>query len=141
MAGLENDVAAFQRERLQELSERPNTTVFDVEHDHHHDPWPVARVRPLLEHLTTRVLSAPDEVSDFALRKQCLEDAEVLEFQRHHPKFYWLLTDRTIMREQKHRDAITGMLYIRAEVEEGRVTHGQEADAMATRTVIEALQR
>lgn len=141
MSGIENDVAAFQRERLRELASRPNTTVLDVEHDHHHDPWPLSRVRPLLERLTGRVLATPENVSDFALRKQCLEDPEVLEFQRNHPKFYWLLTDRSIMREQKHRDAITGMLYIHAEVEKGNVAAGQEADAMATRTVIEALQR
>lgn len=141
MAGLENDVAAFQKERLRELSERPNTTVLDVEHDSHHEPWSVDRLRPLLERLTSRVLATPDETSDFVMRKQCLEDEEVLAFQRDHPKFYWLLTDRAIMREKKHRDAITGMLYIRGEVERGRVTTGQEADAMATRTVIEALQR
>ena len=141
MSGIENDVAAYQKERLRELASRPNTTVLDVEHDHHHDPWPVSRLRPLLERLAGRVLSTPDDVSDFVLRKQCLEDSEALEFQRNHPQFYWLLTDRTIMREQKHRDAITGMLLILGEVEKGNVSHGQEADGMATRTVIEALQR
>jgi hypothetical protein len=141
MSALESDVAAYQKEKLRELSERPNTTVLDVEYDHHHDPWPVSRLRPILERLTGRVLSTDDDVADFVLRKQCLEDPDVLAFQRDHPKFYWLLTDRRIMREQKHRDAITGMLYIRDEVERGNVPHGQEADAMATRTVIEALQR
>ena len=141
MSDIESDVAAYQKERLRELASRPITTVLDVEHDHHHDPWSVSRLRPLLERLTERVLTTPDDVSDFALRKQCLEDAEILDFQRNHPKFYWLLTDRTIMREQKHRDAITGMLYIRGEVERGNVAHGHEADGMATRTVIEALQR
>lgn len=141
MSELQNDVAAYQKERLHELASRPNTTVLDVEHDHHHDPWPVSRLRPVLERLTGQVLSTPDDVSDFTLRKRCMEDAEVLEFQRNHPKFYWLLTDRKIMREQKHRDAITGMLYIRGEVEKGNVSNGHEADGMATRTVIEALQR
>ena len=136
-----SDIAAYQKERLRELASRPNTTVLDVEHDHHHDPWPVSRLRPVLERLTARVLSTPEDVSDFVLRKQCLEDEEVLAFQRNHPKFYWLLTDRKIMREPKHRDAITGMLYIRGEVEKGNVANGHEADAMATRTVIEALQR
>ena len=73
MSGIENDVAAYQKERLRELASRPNTTVLDVQHDHHHDPWTVARLRPLLERLTGRVISTPDDVPDFVLRKQCAE--------------------------------------------------------------------
>ena len=35
-----------------------------------------------MEMLTKRVLAAGDDVVDFKLRKQCLEDSEVLAFQR-----------------------------------------------------------
>jgi hypothetical protein len=135
------EVESFQKERLQELSEKPNTTVFTVEHDVKNEPWPAARLRGVMETITARVLATPDDVTDFALRKNLLGyDEEILAFQRQHPKFYWLLTDRAIMREKKSRDAVTGMLFVRDEIERGRVAEGQEADAMATRTVIEALK-
>ena len=136
---LPSEVKAFQEQHLRELSERPNTQVLQVKHDFKHDPWPVSRLRPVLEALTARVLAFGDDVPDFTVRKTCLDDPETLAFQRHHPKFYWLLTDRSIMKEQKSRDAITGMLYVREEVEKGNVPDEQEADAMATRTVMEAL--
>ena len=132
------DVEAFHTQRLRELSEKANTTVLTVEHDQTNDPWPAARLRTVMETITARVLEAPDTVDDFALRKQLLENDEVLAFQRQHPKFYWLLTDRAVMREKKSRDAVTGMLFVRDEIEKGHVAEGQEADAMATRTVVEA---
>ena len=132
------DVETFHQERLRELSQKPNTTVLTVQHDATNDPWPAARLRAVMERITARVLAAP-EGDAFALRKQLLDDAEVLAFQRQHPKFYWLLTDRAVMREKKSRDAVTGMLFVRDEIERGRVAEGHEADAMATRTVLEAL--
>lgn len=140
MSSIPTDVESVHQERLQELSQRPNTTVLTVQHDEKHDPWPAARLRGVMETITKRTLSTPDDAHDFALRKQLLtDDPEILAFQRQHPKFYWLLTDRAIMREKKSRDAVTGMLFIRDEIEHGRVAEGQEADGMATRTVLEAL--
>ena len=137
---MEGEVSAFHNERLRELAAKKNTTVLTVTHDNVHEPWSVERLRAVLEPLVERALAAGDDVSDFALRKSLLEDPEVLAFQREHPKFYWLLTDRAVMRDARSRKAITGMLYVRGQVESGAVPAGQEADAMATKTVLAALQ-
>lgn len=137
---MDSEVQAYEKERLQKLSEKKNTTVLTVEHDFINDPWPEKRLRDVMEPLVARVLSFDDSVSDFTLRKTCMEDPEVLEFQRQHPKMYWMLTDRKIMGDERSRKAITGMLYVRKQVESGAVTEGQEADAMATKTVLAALQ-
>jgi len=139
MSSIEGEVGAYHREHLEELSTRPNTTVLTVEHDEAHEPWKVQRLRPLLESLTQKVLSAPDDEDDFALRKRCLQDAETLAFQRQHPKTYWLLTDRTVMRDEAKRAAVTGLLFVREQVEAGAVREGRDADAMATRTVMAAM--
>lgn len=111
MSGLPTDVHAFDTAHLEELSSRPNSTVYTVKHDHVHEPWPVERLRPVLERLATRVVSFDDDVDDFRVRKTCMEeDAEILAFQRDHPKFYWMLTDRKLMREPKFRDTVKGLL-------------------------------
>lgn len=135
-----NDIGAYQRARLEELAQRPNTTVFDVQHDVRNDPWPVSRLRPVLESVVARTLAFDDATDDFVVRKTCLDDPEVLAFQRQHPKLYWILTDRKIMREPKHRNAVHAMLQVRVEIESGRVQEGQDADALATKTVVRALQ-
>tara|TARA_B110001452_G_scaffold206666_1_gene176770 strand:- start:162 stop:584 length:423 start_codon:yes stop_codon:yes gene_type:complete len=137
---MDSEVKAYERERLQKLSEKKNTTVLTVEHDFINDPWPERRLRNVMEPLVARVLTFDDSVSDFTLRKTCMEDPEVLEFQRQHPKMYWMLTDRDVMGDERSRKAITGMLYVRKQVESGAVTEGHDADAMATKTVLAALQ-
>ena len=137
---LASDVNAYEKKRLEELSERPNTTVLTVEHDFVNEPWPVSRLRPLLERLAKRVTEFPDETDDFVVRKTCLDDPEVLEFQRMHPKLYWMLTDRKLVKEEKFRNAVNGLLLVRRKVEVGEVESGQEADGMATQTVLASLQ-
>ena len=138
---MSNDVQAFETERLRQLSEKKNTTVLTVQHDFVHDPWPEPRLRGVMEPLVARVLAFDPSVSDFAVRKACIADApEVLAFQRRHPKMYWMLTDRAVMRDERSRKAITGMLYVRKQVETGAVAEGHDADAMATKTVLAALQ-
>ena len=137
---MDTEVKAYETERLKKLSEKKNTTVLTVEHDFINDPWPEPRLRGVMEPLVARVLTFNDSVIDFTLRKTCLDDAEVLAFQRQHPKMYWMLTDRVVMSDERSRKAITGMLYVRKQVESGAVTEGQEADAMATKTVLAALE-
>lgn len=137
---LASDVNAYEKKRLEELSERPNTTVLTVEHDFVNEPWPVSRLRPLLERLAKRVTEFPDETDDFVVRKTCLDDPEVLEFQRMHPKLYWMLTDRKLVKEERFRNAVNGLLLVRRKVEVGEVESGQEADGMATQTVLASLQ-
>jgi hypothetical protein len=137
---LPTEVNAFERDRLEELASRPNTTVLQPEYASVRDPWPAKRLRCVMEGLMARVLSFGEDVDDFVVRKTCLEEnEEVLAFQRQHPRMYWMLTDRALMKEQSSRDAITGMLYVREQVECGAVQEGRDADAMATKTVLAAL--
>lgn len=135
------DVAAFQKEKLKKLAEKPNTTVFTVEHENVAEAWPVKRVRKVLESIAKRIQTDFTEAdSDFSVRKACLSDSEVLAFQRQHPKLYWMVTDREKMKESKYRAAVSALLEVRSRVERGIIKEGEEADAAATRTVIDALQ-
>lgn len=139
---LPTQVGAFEASRLRELSERPNTTVLTVDHTQTHEPWTVARLRPMMERLATRVAGFDASIDDFRVRKACLEgDEEVLAFQRQHPKLYWLLTDRSMVREKRFREAVAAMLAVRERVERGEVEGGRDADAMATRAIVAALQQ
>ena len=136
---LQTEVHAYQADHLRKLADQPHTTVLKPEYDLLHDPWPVERLKALMERLVGRVLGFGDEVDDFRVRKDCLDDEDFLAFQREHPKSYWMLTDRKLMRDPRTRSAITGLLHVRMQVESGAVAEGQDADGMATRTVLAAL--
>lgn len=137
---LPSEAQAYQRAHLEELASRPNTVVYEPVHDRVAEPWKVASLRPLCERLVARVLGFAADTDHFVVAKTCLDDAEVLEFQRAHPKMYWMMTDRALMAERKYRDAITGLLFVREEVERGAVAEGNDADAMATKAVVAALK-
>lgn len=132
---LDSEVHAFQAERLRQLADRPRTTVYDAEHDHH-EAWSADSVSTVLERIAAR---SSDEGDDFKFRKALLEDAEILRFQRHHPKLFWLASDRAQMREPRYRSAIAALLEVKRRTERGELQGEHEADAAATRVVMDAL--
>ena len=134
-----NRMQALHQDRLQELADN-GAQVLIPQHDTVRDPWPVERLRPVMEKLVAKSLSFRGTEDDFAVRKQCLEDTEIQAFQRAHPKLYWLLTDRSKMRDSKARDVINAFLSLREQVERGAMSP-TDSDAHATRAVMTNLQR
>ena len=126
-------------DKMREIADRPNTTVFETKYDATHDPWPASRLRPMMERLAVRVTSFGDEVDDFTVRKTCLDDTEFLCFQRAHPKFYWMLTDREMVAQDKVRQTVAALIELRSKVERGELRDGDEANAAATAAVMAAL--
>lgn len=135
-------MSAFQREKLEELASRPNTTVYDVVHDFKADPWPVERCRKVMEKIASRLteeFADRDKFSDFGLRKEMMKEEEILSFQRRHPKLYWMITDREKMSNETYRGVISSLLELRQRVEDGTLEEGEEADATATKVVTSLL--
>ena len=132
-------VEAYEQKRLHELAQKENTTVYTVEHGDVAAAWKADRVASALESIHAKMQSFAAEESDFAVRKKMLEDEEILAFQRRHPKLYYMVTDREKMAVPKYRSAISAMVEVRRRVEAGDVDEGRDADAAATRTVINAL--
>ena len=138
---LDSEVRAYQAERLKRLAEQPRTTVYEAEHDHH-EAWPADSVSAVLERIAARATTASSEaVDDFKFRKALLEDPETLRFQRDHPKLFWLASDRVQMREPRYRGAIAALLEVKRRTERGELQGEHEADAAATRVVMDALQQ
>ena len=141
MEGMQTDVKVMEQSRLEELSSRPNTTVLEVSHEFKHERWSVVRLRRCVDRIYRRVSDELDcSLSDFAVRKACLDEEEILEFQRVHPKLYWLVTDRKLMQDARAREAIEAMMSVVTRVEGGGITQDSEADAEATRAIVQALQ-
>ena len=136
---LPTKVGVYENEKLKELADQPNTTVYTVEHDDKHEPWKPERLKSVIEKISSRVREFAPDVDDFTLRKQCLDDPEILAFQREHYKTYYLLTDRALAQNKKAHDAILAMLGIHARLSAGSISE-READAAATNAVIRALQ-
>ena len=133
------EVGAYQRQHLEALAARPNTTVYTVNHTRRHAPWSAARLRGVSERLVAHVSNDYGDVDDdFVVRKRCLEDAEFLAFQRAHPQLYHLMTDRKMLADPRFRAAVGGLMGVREKVEAGTADE-TEADAMATKSVMMAL--
>lgn len=139
-SSLESHVGAYEKERLKRLSEQPNTTVFRAEFEATNEPWAASRLREVSERIAKQVTDLDDSYSDFRVRKLCLADNEVLRFQRQHPKLFWMLSDRKMVRDTRFQKALGAMFTIRERVEQGEVADGHDADAIATSSIVAALQ-
>ena len=132
-------VGALGGKSLEDLSNRKNTQVLKVEHDFVNDPWPVKRVKPVMERIVNEVLSFEKGKNEFEMRKEILSiDDEILAFQRQHPQLFWLITDKEVVRKKSSITALNAMLSVREKEENGSLQR-EEADAMATSSVIAAL--
>ena len=141
MATLPTEFGEFAREQLETLSERPNTTVYEATHDQVAEPWASGRVSSIMESIAARATTYDPSVHPFRMRKALIEDPETLAFQRQHPRIFDMLTDREMLGDPRFRNAIKAMLHVRREVEAGRVAEGQEAEGLASRGVLAALQQ
>ena len=106
--------------------------------------WPVSRVRKVLEGIAAKIASdfssADDSTPDIVVRQKCLDVPDARPFHAQHPQLYWMVTDRSKMKEPKYRATIGALLELRSRVENGYVKEGPEADATATRVVMDALK-
>ena len=127
-----------ERRRMEELAKRPNTKVLEVTHDFIADPWPAERVTAVTRSIVQRCLASSIE-DDFKMRKDLLCDAEIKAFQHQHPRMFWTLTDRKVVREPKNVRAIEAMLNVHRMVEVGIVQKGEYSNAVATQAVMHAL--
>lgn len=133
-----SEAAALHDQQLESLSQRPNTTVYRATHDSA-AKWPAARVEAAMEAIVKTALECDSTMDDFRVRKKCMEDPESLAFQRQHPKFFWTITDRTMMRNEQYRGILGELLRLHARVEAGSV-ESSAADAQATQIVMDRIQ-
>ena len=131
-------VSSAERKRLEELAANPKNRVLEVTHDFVKEPWESQRVAKVVKTIIDKSL-ASELTDDFTMRKDLLKDPEIKAFQFDHPRMFWTLSDRTMMREPKYRRAIEGMLNVHLMLEKGVVQKGDVASAVATQTVMHAL--
>ena len=137
------NMGAYGEEHLEKLASKPNTTVFKATYDEERDAWSVARLKPVIEKIAAKTLSIKDESDQFRIRKRVLDeldDTEVRDFQRTHSELFWTLTDPTLMQDETYRSAVTAMISVRCQVENGTIPAGKAADAAATQAIMAALR-
>ena len=134
-----SSVVQLDDERMKELASRPNTVVYGETYDATHEAWSSQRLRDVAERIALKVGEIGEEVDSFRLRKRCMaEDEEISNFQEHHPRLYWLLTDRDVLSNEKARSAMAAMIHVRKLVEQGDLKEGSEADLMAAQGILQA---
>lgn len=118
----------------------PRAEVLEVTYDATHQPWKATELTTVFEDIVRRIFDdfCEDE-ADFVVRKSLLKDPTILRFQRAHPKLYYVLTDRALMRQDKYRATLGHMLRVRADIEGGRLPDDERGDAAATQAIVGSL--
>ena len=140
LKNMDSEVCSLKQEHLSRLASQPNTDVLKVEYDSHHQPWKANNVKHISNLIYKYSNSEETRNMDaFKFRKHCLNDTTILDFQRKHPKMFWVLTDRELMKNTKYQKAISELIDLRSRIDNKTLTDGQEADALATKVVMQAL--
>lgn len=139
-SSISGEVGAYEKERLHSLSQQPNTTVYKTEYESHHEPWTASRLRTVAEQVATKVCGLDRAMTDFQVRKTCLEDKEILAFKKQHTQLFMLLTDRAMLADTRFQQALGAMLKVREKVEAGEIQEGHDADGLAMSSIVSALQ-
>ena len=126
-----------ERQRMEELARRPNTRFAGDARLCRGALAGGPRVRRG-HRIVQQCLSSTVE-DDFQMRKELLRDGEIKAFQHQHPRMFWTLTDRKVVREPKNVRAIEAMLNVHRMVEAGVVQKGDYSNAVATQAVMHAL--
>jgi hypothetical protein len=130
-----------RRRHAEEIQRKdPRAKVLELSHDSVREPWPSDRLERVFNSIVRRIYEFPADSHDFTVRKSLLAEGEILEFQRAHPRLYYVLTDRAMMRETRYRDVLKKMLLLRQGVETGGVAADERADAVATQIVVSSLR-
>ena len=140
---MQSDLQLLRDGHMRELAQKPNTTVYTVQHTSTHEPWKVERVRRVTNQIVECVraaTSATDSGEGKHLRATCFADPEVVDFKKQHPHLYAMLTDPEMIKDEKFGRAFESLLEVRAQVEAGQISDG-EADASATASLMSALTR
>ena len=132
-------MGAYSQAQLEELSKRKNTTVYTVKYDRVFEPWPADKLRRIMEKTAKALFELPADMDDFRARKALIADPEILEFYRHHLKTFMLITDRAVMKDERYRQVMTGLVELRARAERGELGDENEANAAATKMVMQTL--
>ena len=119
--------------------EDPRAEIYEVTHDRVQEPWESRRLERIFNKIVTKVFEFEESTNDFTVRKTLLEDADILEFQRGHPRLYYVLTDRKLLREEKYKNVLKNMLLLRQRVERESLASDERTDAMATNVIISSL--
>lgn len=106
----------------------PNATVLETQYIEH-EPWKVETLTNICEQIARRTRENT-EISDlFRYRKSLLKEKDILAFQRHHPKLFWMLTDKDTVSDPKYQKTLGYFLNILYLKESGKIN---ESDANAT---------
>ena len=129
------DAKQQHAERIWE--ENPNAEIYEVKHDRIQEPWKVDRLQKIFKKIVTRVLEFDESTNDFVIRKTLLQDADILEFQRGHPRLYYVLTDRNVITQEKYAKLVNKMLLLRQSMDGS--PPDERVDAMATNLIVSSL--
>jgi len=120
--------------------QNPQAEVLTVAYDSRHEPWTTEDLVWVCNTIFGRIYEFPCNTPDFKVRKTLLEDEKILRFQRSHPRMYYTITDRNLMKVDKYRVAIQSLITTRAKVESGHIPDDKMADAFATQAIINSLK-
>lgn len=148
MENIRSHVSMLNEERMRALAQRPNTSVYTVQHTSTHTPWKAERVRRVAHKIVEFAQSSHSQSSttgdlrnDEHIRQndeQLLADTEVAEFKLAHPNLFSMLVNHHMISDTRFHEAFETLLRVREDVESGRISE-LEADSRATASLMCAL--
>lgn len=132
---MKKTVGCFTDEKLQELSEQPNTVVYKPTHDVTFTPWPASKVSTAVDDIVKLTKTLKEKT---AIDEACQNQPLLAEFSDKYKTMYSNLTNENFVADVENIRVLKRIILLKAAVDQN-MTSEQAAQAQVSDIAIKSL--
>lgn len=132
---MKKSVGCFTEDKLQELSEQPNTVVYKPTHDIVFEAWPPSKVSVVMDAIIKITLSIKTKET---IVDECDKDPLLKEFSQKYTKMFEKLCDIKFVRDEQNIQVMKRLILLKAAVDQNMTTE-EAAQAQVSDIALKSL--
>ena len=132
---MKKTVGCFTEEKLQELSNQPNTVVYQPTHDVLFEPWPAQKVSIIMD-LIVEITKKNNNKED--IEQECQRIPDIRDFSQKYKVMYEKLIDSQFVQDTENLRVIKQLIMMKAAVDKN-LTTSEAAQAQASDIALKSL--
>ena len=132
---MKKSVGCFTAEKLNELSQQPNTVVYKPTHDIVYEPWPASKVSVVMDSIIKMTFSYKDKN---IITQESQKDPLIKEFSEKYTRMFEKLCDIQFVQDEQNIQVMKRLILLKAAVDQNMTTE-ESAQAQVSDIALKSL--